>query len=85
MAISDQELEEALIIAAKIIDLYGYIYWPIFERLEAELTTRRHRVRRVQATLERDAPLSQNRQVLRRRASAYQEKQPAAVLRAREL
>ena len=47
MAVSDRELEEALSIAAKIIDLYGYCYWPIFERLETELDTRRNRRQRI--------------------------------------
>tara|TARA_R110000787_G_scaffold274658_2_gene382664 strand:+ start:1133 stop:1333 length:201 start_codon:yes stop_codon:yes gene_type:complete len=51
MAVSDQDLEEALSIAAKMIDLYGYKYWPIFERLEAELEARSDRIRRVQARL----------------------------------
>jgi hypothetical protein len=51
MAVSDQELEEALSIAAKMIDLYGYKYWPIFERLEAELEARSDRIKRVKASL----------------------------------
>ncbi|KJS36104.1 MAG: hypothetical protein VR74_14080 [Hyphomonas sp. BRH_c22] len=51
MAVSDQDLEEALSIAAKMIDLYGYKYWPIFERLEAELEARSDRIKRVQARL----------------------------------
>ena len=51
MAISDRDLENAIGIAAKMIDLYGYKYWPIFERLETELEARADRVRRVQARL----------------------------------
>lgn len=51
MAISDQELEEALGIAAKVINLYGYTYWPIFERLEAELEARQSRRVRILARL----------------------------------
>ena len=51
MAVSDQELEDALGVAAKMIDLYGYKYWPIFERLETELDARADRVTRVKARL----------------------------------
>ena len=56
MAVSDQDLEDALGIAAKMIDLYGYKYWPIFERLEAELDARTERVKRVQARLANRKP-----------------------------
>ena len=56
MAVSDQDLEEALSIAAKMIDLYGYKYWPIFERLEAELDARTERIKRVQARLTNSRP-----------------------------
>ena len=56
MTVSDQELEDALGIAAKIIDLYGYTYWPIFERLEAELTERSKRRSRVMARLGQSRP-----------------------------
>ena len=52
MAVSDQDLEDALGIAAKMIDLYGYKYWPIFERLEAELDARAERIKRVRARLQ---------------------------------
>ena len=34
-----------------MIDLYGYKYWPIFERLETELDARADRVTRVKARL----------------------------------
>lgn len=57
MTVSDQELEDALGIAAKIIDLYGYTYWPIFERLEAELTERSKRRSRVMARLGQSRPV----------------------------
>lgn len=56
MAVSDQDLEDALSIAAKMIDLYGYKYWPIFERLEAELDARTERIKRVQARLAKRRP-----------------------------
>jgi Txe/YoeB family toxin of Txe-Axe toxin-antitoxin module len=51
MTVSDQDLEEALGIAAKIIDLYGYTYWPIFERLETELEGRYIRRQKVEDRL----------------------------------
>jgi hypothetical protein len=57
MSVSDQDLEEALGIAAKIVDLYGYTYWPIFERLETELTERRKRRSRVMARLSQSRPV----------------------------
>jgi hypothetical protein len=57
MSVSDQDLEEALGIAAKIIDLYGYTYWPIFERLETELTERSKRRSRVMARLSQSRPV----------------------------
>lgn len=57
MTVSDQDLEDALGIAAKIIDLYGYTYWPIFERLEAELTERSKRRLRVMARLSQSRPV----------------------------
>lgn len=66
MTVSDQDLEEALGIAAKIVDLYGYTYWPIFERLETELTERSERRLKVLARL------SQSRPVRRSRAKAIE-------------
>ncbi|MEE2929227.1 MAG: hypothetical protein AAF613_08145 [Pseudomonadota bacterium] len=56
MSVSDRDLEDALTIAAKMIDLYGYKYWPIFERLEAELEARTERIKRVQARLASHKP-----------------------------
>jgi hypothetical protein len=46
----------ALGIAAKIIHLYGYTYWPIFERLDTELTERNQRRSRVMARLSQSRP-----------------------------
>lgn len=57
MSVSDQDLEEALSIAAKIVDLYDYTYWPIFERLETELTERSKRRSRVMARLSQSRPV----------------------------
>ena len=61
MPVSDQDLEEALGIAAKIIDLYGYTYWPIFERLETELTERSERRLKVLARLSQSRPVRRSR------------------------
>ena len=49
MAVSDTGLENALRSMARIIERYGDVYWPIFERLEAELTARRTRAARLAA------------------------------------
>ena len=49
MAHPDAELESALRSLARIIDRYGEAYWPLFERLEAELYARRSRSARLAA------------------------------------
>lgn len=51
MPISDRQLEDALKIAARVIDLYGDAYWPIFDRLEHELNLRRNRSARLNSYL----------------------------------
>ena len=53
MAVSDQELESLLDSVARIIDRYGEVYWPMFERLEAELERRASKSKRIRARLER--------------------------------
>lgn len=53
MPVSDHQLEDALKIAARVIDLYGDAYWPIFDRLEHELNLRRNRSARLNTYLER--------------------------------
>lgn len=52
MPVSDRQLEDALKIAARVIDLYGDAYWPIFDRLEHELDLRRNRSARLNSYLE---------------------------------
>lgn len=47
------DIEEGLDIAARVIDKFGYKYWPIFERLEAELESRTDREERLRARLQR--------------------------------
>ena len=38
---SDDDIERAMATVARVIELYGDAYWPILERLEAELEERR--------------------------------------------
>ena len=49
---SEREIEQALQSAARIIHRYGEAYWPLFERLETELTTKRSRRARLQAYID---------------------------------
>lgn len=41
MAVTDAELERTIQRVARIVELYGDAYWPVFERLEAEWKRRR--------------------------------------------
>jgi hypothetical protein len=49
--VTDQEIEDALDLVAELIDKYGDVYWPVFERLERELAERRSRRERLKARL----------------------------------
>jgi len=49
MAVSDSDLEDLLESVARIIDRYGDVYWPIFDRLEAELSVRQSKTARLRA------------------------------------
>ena len=51
--ISEEEIEDGLNVVARLIDRYGDVYWPVFERLERELEDRRSRSWRVKARLKR--------------------------------
>ena len=51
MPMTDRDIEQALRSAARIIDRYGDVYWPLFERLENELTDRRSKAARLRAHL----------------------------------
>lgn len=53
MSVTDADIQRALKTAARIIDRYGDVYWPLFERLERELAVRRSRASRLQAYLDR--------------------------------
>ena len=49
--ISDQDIEASLSSLARLIDRYGDAYWPVFERLERELSVRQERRKRVSIRL----------------------------------
>jgi len=55
MPIKEEELENGLDIAARYINAYGEKYWPIFERLEKDLETRKSRRLRIMNRLSRAA------------------------------
>jgi len=47
-----EEIEKGLDIVALLIERYGDVYWPIFERLEHELDERQSRAARLHKRLE---------------------------------
>jgi hypothetical protein len=49
--VSDAEIENAIRSVARLIHRYGDSYWPVFERLEAELKARNSRKERLSAYL----------------------------------
>lgn len=49
--ISEEEIEDGLNVVARLIDRYGDVYWPVFERLEKELQDRKSRSSRLKARL----------------------------------
>ena len=50
---SDEELEDGLDLLAELIDRYGEVYWPIFDRLEIELSTIRKKKEKITSRLRR--------------------------------
>ena len=50
---SDDDIERAMATVARVIELYGDAYWPILERLEAELESRRTKAARLTRHLKR--------------------------------
>jgi len=50
---SDEDIENAMAIVARVIELYGDVYWPILERLERELGERRTKASRLSSHLRR--------------------------------
>ncbi|GJL91258.1 hypothetical protein [Hyphococcus sp.] len=51
MTVSEEDIEKGLRSAARIVDRYGEVYWPLFDRLERELENRRSRASRLRAHL----------------------------------
>ena len=51
MAVSETDLQDALTAVARIIERYGDAYWPLFDRLEAELGERQRRQARLAAVI----------------------------------
>jgi hypothetical protein len=49
--VSDAEIEQAIRSVARLIDRYGDAYWPVLDRLEAELRERNNRKQRLRAHL----------------------------------
>lgn len=45
--VSVEKLEKAVSIAANLVDVLGYDYWPVFERLDSELSERQSRFKRL--------------------------------------
>lgn len=55
---SDEELEDGLNLLAELIDRYGDVYWPIFDRLEQELSFRKEKIARLGARLQHKSSVS---------------------------
>ena len=49
--VTEQDIEEGLSLLAWLIDRYGDAAWPLFERLEKELESRKARTSRIQSRL----------------------------------
>jgi hypothetical protein len=54
--ITEEDIEDGLSVVARLIDRYGDVYWPVFERLERELENRHEKRRRIQAHLKSGKP-----------------------------
>lgn len=71
---SDDDIERAMATVARVIELYGEAYWPILERLEAELEDRRARSARLNRHLTRFQ--NKNRSSKRAKPSSASPNQP---------
>lgn len=60
IVVSDAEIEKAIWSLARLIHRYGDAYWPLFERLEAELKERNSRKDRLNAYLPTNETHSEN-------------------------
>lgn len=58
---TEQDIERSIRTVASLIDRFGEAYWPILERLEQELESRRSRVARLQRYLEVNGPCAVER------------------------
>ncbi|MEO0751555.1 MAG: hypothetical protein AAFY25_07095 [Pseudomonadota bacterium] len=52
---TEQDIERSIRTVASLIDRFGDVYWPILERLEHELESRRSRAARLQRYLRAEA------------------------------
>lgn len=52
---TEQDIERSIRTVASLIDRFGDAYWPILERLEQELESRRSRAARLQRYLRAEA------------------------------
>lgn len=60
---SISRIENALKVLAQLIETYGDAYWPLFERLEKELTARQSRQARLQKFLTTDSNLDFSKRI----------------------
>ncbi len=51
--VTDKEIENGLDLVAELIDKYGDVYWPVYERLERELAERKSRRAKLKERLKR--------------------------------
>ncbi|WP_340691511.1 hypothetical protein [Hyphomonas sp.] len=58
MAISNEDLQAARTVAARIVTTLGEKYWPIFDVIDREWAERQQRGKRLAACLKRDGDLS---------------------------
>ncbi len=56
--VTNEEIETGLDLVAELIERYGDVYWPVFDRLERELSERRSRTTRLAARLKNRGGLS---------------------------
>jgi hypothetical protein len=49
--ITEEDIEDGLSVVARLIDRYGEVYWPVFERLEKEVQDRKPRSSRLKVRL----------------------------------
>lgn len=72
--VSAQRIENAIRIVARLIDMSGDAYWPILERLEAELAALASREERLARYLARERPQSAQRLLSSAARSALRER-----------